>query len=56
VFVVTPGGRSAQRRRIKVGRRTSEQLEVSSGLGAGDRVIVSDYTGLDRVERIDLEN
>jgi len=56
VFVVTPGGRSAQRRRIKVGRRTSEQLEVLSGLGAGDRVIVSDYTGLDRVERIDLEN
>jgi HlyD family secretion protein len=56
VFVVAADGRSARRRRIKVGRRTSDQLEVLSGLMAGDRVITSDYTGLDRVERIDLEN
>jgi len=56
VFVVAADGRSAQRRRIEIGRRTSNQLEVLSGLAAGDRVITSDYTGLDRVERIDLEN
>ena len=56
VFVVASDGRSAQRRRIKVGRRTSDQLEILSGLTAGDRVLTSDYTGLDRVERIDLEN
>jgi HlyD family secretion protein len=54
VFVVTSDGRSAERRRIKVGRRTSEQLEVVSGLGAGERVITSDYTGLDRIDRIVL--
>ena len=52
VFVVAADGRSAQRRRIKVGRRTSDQIEVLSGLIAGDRVIISDYTGLDRVERV----
>ena len=56
VFVVAADGRSAQRRHIKVGRRTSDQLEIQSGLAAGDRVIISDYTGLDRVERIDLGN
>jgi HlyD family secretion protein len=56
IFVVAADARTAQRRRIKVGRRTSDQLEVLSGLVAGDRVITSDYTGLDRVERIDLEN
>jgi len=54
VFVVAFDGRSAERRRIKVGRRTSEQLEVLSGLATGERVITSDYTGLDRVDRLVL--
>lgn len=52
IFVVAPDGRSAVRRRIKVGRRTSEQLEVLSGLHAGERVVTSDYTGLDKVDRL----
>jgi HlyD family secretion protein len=56
IFVLAIDGRSAQRRRIKVGRRTSDQLEVISGLAAGDRVVTSDYTGLDDIERIQLEN
>jgi HlyD family secretion protein len=54
VFVVAPDGRSAERRRFKVGRRTSEQLEVLSGLATGERVITSDYTGLDQVDRVVL--
>jgi HlyD family secretion protein len=52
IFVVRPDGRSAERRRIKIGRRTSEQLEVLSGLRAGEQVVTSDYTGLDKVDRI----
>lgn len=56
VFVVAPDGKSAERRSIKPGRRTFDQLEVVSGLAPGDRVITSDYTGLDRVDRIILEN
>jgi HlyD family secretion protein len=52
VFVVANDGKSAQRRQIKVGRRTSEQLEIVSGLAAGERVVTSDYTGLDRADRI----
>src|SRR5262249_39270569 len=39
VFVVAADGTSAQRRRIKVGRRTVEQLEVLSGLAVGEQVI-----------------
>ncbi len=54
VFVVASDGRSAERRRIKVGRRTSEQLEVLGGLATGERVITSDYTGVDRADRIVL--
>jgi multidrug efflux pump subunit AcrA (membrane-fusion protein) len=54
VFLVEPDGRSAERRRIKVGRRTSEPLEILSGLIAGERVITSDYTGFNKVDRIVL--
>jgi HlyD family secretion protein len=54
VFVVASDGRSAERRRIKAGRRTSEQLEILSGLKIGEQVITSDYTGLDKVDRIVL--
>jgi HlyD family secretion protein len=55
VFVVAPDGRSARRRDIQVGRRTAEQLEILAGLQAGERVITSDYTSLDRVDRILME-
>lgn len=54
VFVVAPDGRTAERRRIQPGRRTNEQIEVLRGLTAGERVITSDYTGLDRVDRVVL--
>jgi HlyD family secretion protein len=54
-FVVQPDGHSAQRRRIKIGRRNAEQVEILSGLSAGERVITSDYTGLERIDRIDLK-
>jgi HlyD family secretion protein len=56
VFVLSKDGESAQRRQIKVGRRTSEQLEILSGLATGERVITSDYTSLDRAERVVLTN
>lgn len=54
VFVVGSDGRTAERKRIQVGRRTSEQLEIVRGLAVGERVITSDYTGFDRVDRIAL--
>ena len=54
VFVVAPGGDHADRRRIKIGRRNSEQVEVLSGLRPGERVITSDYQGLEKIDRVDL--
>ncbi len=50
-----PDGKSATRRRVKLGRRNAEQVEVLSGLAPGERVIVSDYAGLERIDRIGLE-
>jgi HlyD family secretion protein len=55
VFVLAKDGQSALRRTIKIGRRNDEQVEVLSGLAAGERAIISDYTGLERIDRIDLE-
>jgi HlyD family secretion protein len=56
LFVLDPEGRSAQPRQIKVGRRNSGQLEILSGLAAGERVVISDYTNLDRSDRLILTN
>ena len=55
VFVVDGGGHKADRRRIKLGRRNSEQVEVLSGLKAGDRVITSDYEGYEKLDRIQFK-
>jgi len=54
VFVLSQDGRSARRRRIRIGRRSAEQIEVLSGLAPGEHVIISDYSGLDHIDRIDL--
>jgi len=52
VFVVDQDGTSAHRRTVRLGRRTPEAVEVLSGLAAGDRVVTSDYTGFDRIDRL----
>ena len=45
----------AHRRRIHVGRRNIEQLEILGGLAPGERVITSDYTGYNGIDRIDIQ-
>jgi HlyD family secretion protein len=54
VFVLSRDGRHAGRRRIKIGRRNAEQVEVLSGLRPGERVITSSYQGWEKIQRIDL--
>jgi HlyD family secretion protein len=54
VFVVSRDGESAVRRPIRLGRRNNRQVEIASGLGAGERVIVSSYASFGRVERLQI--
>jgi len=54
VMVMDKSGRQALRRRIRLGRRNADQVEVLGGLVPGERVITSDYTGLEKVDRVDL--
>lgn len=55
VFVVAPGGGSAERRDVRLGRRNSETIEVLDGLQPGERVITSPYTGLTDKARLDID-
>jgi HlyD family secretion protein len=55
-FVLDRDGTSAARRSVKLGRRNADWVEVLSGLEPGDRVVTSDYAGLDRIDRLDLSN
>jgi HlyD family secretion protein len=52
VFVVDRDGRTAQRRTIRTGRRNNSQVEVTSGLAPGERVIVSAYAAYGKAERL----
>ena len=55
LFVLAPDGHSAHRREVRLGRRNAEQVEVLANLTPGERVIVSDYSGLERTQRIDFQ-
>jgi HlyD family secretion protein len=54
IFVLARDGQSAGRRRIKLGRRNAEQLEVLAGLAPSEHVVISDYRGLERLDGIEL--
>jgi HlyD family secretion protein len=55
VFVVARNGRTAERRPIRIGRRNDGQVEIASGLEAGESVIVSAYSAYGEAERLRIE-
>jgi HlyD family secretion protein len=54
VFVLGVNGKNAERRNIKIGRRSNSQIEIVEGLKAGDKVIVSSYAGFGQAVRLQL--
>jgi len=54
VFVVSPDGRSAVRRQVRLGRRNNDYIEVLDGLDPGEHVITSPYTGFVERDRLSL--
>ena len=56
VFVVAPGGGSAVKRPVRLGRRNAEFIEVLEGLEPGEQVITSPYTGFADKDRLDLQS
>jgi HlyD family secretion protein len=53
-FVLGKDSNIAEKRPLKLGRRSSTQIEVLSGLNAGDRVIISSYAPFGKTERVEL--
>jgi HlyD family secretion protein len=53
-MVVAADGGHAERRRVKLGARNAEQVEVLTGLKPGERVITSDYTAFEKAGRVVL--
>ena len=45
IYVLSPEGDKAYKRRIKIGRQNPQYYEVTEGLKAGERVITSAYDG-----------
>src|SRR5215472_15878336 len=55
LFKVTPDGSEANRVNVKLGRSSVTTIEVLSGLQVGDKVILSDMSQWDNVDRIRLK-
>jgi hypothetical protein len=55
LFKLTPDGREAIRATVRLGRTSVNTVEVSGGLKQGDKVIISDMSRWDGVDRVRVE-
>lgn len=55
IFVLSPDGKFAERRMIKIGRQNPKYYELIEGLSPGEKVIVSGYENFGNSERIVLK-
>jgi HlyD family secretion protein len=53
-FVVAPDGSYAERRNIRLGRRNPDYVEVVDGLKPGEKIIVSGYEALQKIDRVEF--
>jgi len=56
VFVVTPDGKSAVRRNVRLGRRNPDFVEVVDGLKPGEKVIISGYEAYLKMDRVEFSS
>jgi HlyD family secretion protein len=55
VFALAPGGGSAERRSVRLGRRNPDFVEVVDGLKPGEKVIVSGYEAFQKMDRVKFD-
>jgi HlyD family secretion protein len=55
LFVIGPDGRTAVRKTVKLGKSSVTTIEVLQGLAVGDRVIISDMSAWDNVNKVRVE-
>jgi HlyD family secretion protein len=54
VFTMAANGVDAQRRAVRLGRRSNSQTEILSGLAPGEQVIISGYAAFGKAEHLQL--
>ncbi|HEU4390105.1 MAG TPA: HlyD family efflux transporter periplasmic adaptor subunit [Blastocatellia bacterium] len=52
IFKLDPDGKTATKTRVKLGRTSVSTIEIIDGLQVGDRVILSDMSNWDTVDRV----
>jgi multidrug efflux pump subunit AcrA (membrane-fusion protein) len=55
MFKYDPDGKTASRTQVELGRSSVQAVEIIRGLKEGDRVILSDMSRYDNVDRVRLE-
>ncbi len=55
LFKIDPGGKTATRVAVKVGRASVSDIQVIEGLNEGDTVVLSDMSRYDNVDHVRLE-
>ena len=54
VYVLDAASRHAERRAVRIGRRSNSQVEILDGLAAGDKVILSSYAAYGNSPRLQI--
>ena len=54
IFRLQPGGREAERVKVRLGRSSVNMIEIVDGLKEGDQVILSDTSAWDAFDRLRL--
>jgi HlyD family secretion protein len=55
LFRLDPDGKTATRVQVRLGRTSVNAVEIVSGLQAGDKVVLSDMSAYDNVERVRIK-
>jgi HlyD family secretion protein len=55
LFRLDPDGKTATRVQVRLGRTSVNAVEIISGLQAGDKVVLSDMSAYDNVERVRIK-
>ncbi|WP_287828293.1 HlyD family efflux transporter periplasmic adaptor subunit, partial [Bacteroides sp.] len=55
IFVVSPDGKRAVRRKVSIGRQNPIYYEVTDGLASGEKVITSTYADYEQVDELIIQ-
>jgi len=55
IYKLDEGGDIAHKTSVSYGKGSSDQIQILAGLESGDKIILSDHTGWEHLERIGIK-